>query len=800
MGVGDGVASGLIAGDHGVVAFHGDLSDAVNDLNAIGILVQIGESAVPVVAIAQGNGLAGSLTIGNQLNSDVVGTDAVLVIAVLPDLDHIDRGLLRSVGIGHVETIDLSGVLIHSIFSNGVDDLSTMILVLGQIVEAPAPVVSLGNGHGVNDLTIGQQVDGDGLGALAVLVVVVNPGLGTGNSSGLRGMGVGDGVAVCLIAVDCGGIAGHGNLSDGIGNLNTASVLVQLDEGAGPVVALVQDQGLVGFGTIGQQLNRNVLGTDAVLVIVILPCLGDSDGGLRGSVGVGHVEAVVSGRVVFNRVLGDGVDDLGAVVLKLRQFLEGPCPIVSLSNFDGLDNLTVSQQVDGDGLGTGTVLVILVHPGLGAGHFNSCGGMRIGDGVTLALAAGDDSGVAGDRNLIHGVDDFLAVLVLVQFGKGTGPVVTAAQNQSLAGIFLISQQLDSDIVGTDAVLVIIVDPSLGNGNGDLLRGIAVGHIVAIVGGSISLNSILGDGVDDLYTLFELGHILKGPGPAVGFGDSLGGDLCAIGQQVDGDGSRALAVLVFSIIPGLAAGDGDHSGDVGVGDGVILNIGLVAVHGILSDGILDFNAAISEFRQVLEGMGPAILCGDLDSFLNDAVGQQVDSDGAGAEAVLVVSVAPLLGHGEVDFGRNMGIGHIHAADSCGVAIDRFLADGVVDYLAVCVLVNIAEGPCPAVVSSDNLRCNLLAIGQQVDGDGGGTNAVLVVVIIPVLGTGDSNTLQLVGDGAGSGVGRAAVVGTYQEPGPVTGTVKLDGLFRNGNTKFIGSAGHTADKGISAQAAT
>lgn len=60
---------------------------------------------------------------------------------------------------------------------------------------------------------------------------------------------------------------------------------------------------------------------------------------------------------------------------------------------------------------------------------------------------------------------------------------------------------------------------------------------------IAAHRILGDGVDDLTAFLVLIKVGEAPLPAVRLGDGLGVDLCAIGEQMDGDGGGTLAVLV-----------------------------------------------------------------------------------------------------------------------------------------------------------------------------------------------------------------------------------------------------------------
>ena len=94
---------------------------------------------------------------------------------------------------------------------------------------------------------------------------------------------------------------------------------------------------------------------------------------------------------------------------------------------------------------------------------------------------------------------------------------------------------------------------------------------------------------------------------------------------------------------------------------------------------------------------------------------------------------------------MGIGHIVAVHHSFVAFNGILGDGVADFHAVCELGHIMKAPCPVILGGDDLGGNFLAVGQQIDGDGLGTDAVLVPAVGPGLAAADIHRVLFIGIG-------------------------------------------------------
>ena len=74
---------------------------------------------------------------------------------------------------------------------------------------------------------------------------------------------------------------------------------------------------------------------------------------------------------------------------------------------------------------------------MAVGNHKACGSVTSNRGIITVYL-----------HLFDGVDDFLAVLVLVQAGKGTCPVVAVAENKVFPCILAVCQQLDSNAFRT----------------------------------------------------------------------------------------------------------------------------------------------------------------------------------------------------------------------------------------------------------------------------------------------------------------------------------------------------------------
>ena len=428
-------------------------------------------------------------------------------------------------------------------------------------------------------------------------------GVGDGEARRRTGDGLGD--------VPLGVLIGDLDLIDGVDNIRAVGFLIQAGPGVGPLSVRQRDGCALG-GAVGIELDLDTGGTDLVLVVLVLPDLLDRNAHLAGGVGVcqggdGAVDAGVGQAVALGQgALTPGIGDQRAVCV-LGQTGDGLLrPVVIRGEGDGLGRaqiLAVGLEGHLEGRGALAVLVVGIVPdlldaGLGllivVGELGSRAGVLAGDGVAdlevaVCVVGGGDSdsldraviGKAfGPRRLTDGVSKGSGLVVVhgPEAAGGVGlagghddreggaarhrrAVVSACQGKS-EGIVLVGGLVAGDnLLHRD-----------GQRDGSL---VGVGHVVAGDGGRVAGDGILGDGVDDLgagsVVLRQIGPLI---GPVVGRGDDLvlAVELCAVGQQVDGDagGSGAVAVVVVTG-PDLLAVDGDQArrvGEAGLGDGVV----------------------------------------------------------------------------------------------------------------------------------------------------------------------------------------------------------------------------------------
>ena len=747
-----------------VVASHSHLGDLVGDHLTLGIHRQVIEGVLPLVL--GGHGLAGDqlelvLTLHDQqVHGDALGTLAILVVFVVPGLGAGDAGGLGDVGIDQVVAIRLGGVAFHSFLGDGVGDLLAHLAraVLGQVGKAVRPVTLSGSGGGGHHVLAVHQLHGDLGGTDAILIVGVVPALHTIDLDGLGRMGVDQ-----VEAIRLGGVAFHSFLGDGVHDLLALAVLGQVGEGVLP--ATISGSSGSGYHVLAvHQLHGDLSGTDAILVVGVVPALHTIDLDGFGRMGIGDVVAFHLGRVAFHRLFGHGVRN-GLASLVDRQILEGVQPLaVAISGHgSALHLLAVSQQVHGDALRALAILVVSVLPELLAGNLGGSRRVLVGNVVTVHLGLVTFNGVLGDAVL-----DLLTSHMSGQVFEAVLPAVLSSHGDGLGGLEVdslhSSHQVHGDAFGTQAILVITVVPNLHAGDAGLARRVAVGDgdeasfLIGLDLGGVFGHRIFGHGVGDQLAASIGIQIGEAELPvAVHVGSHVNVlDLVAVGQQVHGDADRTLAILVLSVAPDLLAAHRGLDDLVGVGDGEAVDVGGVAIHRSLGDGVGDILTRLLH-GQVGEGMLPLAILIDDDRLVHlSAIGQQLHLDVGGALAILVLVVDPGLGHLDLGGGRRMLVDQRHGSSGLGLVPDQFLAgggvafhiaflDGVSDLLALLVLVEVGEAPLPLSFLGGGGVHEGFAILQQVDGDAVGTQAVLIVGILPFLGAGDSNLLDHMGVG-------------------------------------------------------
>ena len=320
--------------------------------------------------------------------------------------------------------------------------------------------------------------------AQAILVVGVVPDLLRLDAAGLGHMHVGDREGARGRALDVRRVlvlvsAGEGLAGDGVDDLLAVVDGGQLVvEGVGPAILRVQRDGRrcaggsaraedLSVGAVlvgGLDLDLDRARAEAVLVVAVVPDLGDSKVLVAGRVciGDGKLARVFAGIVlaerdpiaIRRRVSGhrrflDGVLDLhGRAVVIPVHGQAGPGNGAAVFGRDGLlgpvaaHEHAVGEEVD-RGCRTEAGSVIAVVPGLGDGNAARRGHVLVGDGQGRLRVLGELHAfgvrrcVASDRRLAHGIGDLLAAVVKRQLGEGLvdpGVFVDAAVERNALGV------------------------------------------------------------------------------------------------------------------------------------------------------------------------------------------------------------------------------------------------------------------------------------------------------------------------------------------------------------------------------
>ena len=357
--------------------------------------------------------------------------------------------------------------------------------------------------------------------------------------------------------------------------------------------------------------------------------------------GVGYVVVLHIGVIAADRVFGNGIGDLFAVFV-LGKTLKGPGPAIGGGNGLGSHRYTVGQKVDGDAIGTDSILVIVVHPGLLAGNLHRFRDMGVGYVVAI-----HNGSIICDSFFRDGIVDYIAVFVLGEIAKVPGPAIGGGNGLG-SHRFTVGQQVDGDALGAFAVLVTIVRPGLLAGNLHRFGGMGVGYVVVLHVGVIAADRIFRNGIVDCDSVLVLGEIFKGPGPAIGGGNGLGSHRLTVGQQVDGDAIGTDSILVIVVHPGLPAGNLNRFRDVGVGDHAALyGLGIPGGHGGLIDGVHSgISAKAHPLGKTIPGIFPTFFfVQGYGVTVGRAVLFQLNRYEIGTEVILVVVILPLLGDGK-----------------------------------------------------------------------------------------------------------------------------------------------------------
>ena len=602
--------------------------------------------------------------------------------------------------------------LVHRVHDLGLGDGTISILlelVLRQRVECPCPVGINCSSGGVFLSTVSVQDDLNAGRTDLVFIVSVSPFLDAAYVYVLRSMSVGDLVRAVIEQLDGGLVLRHRALVNSVndqslgdfagGSVKRIVIFRKLCEAPRPVAHLRSGGG--GFlNAVGVQDNGHAVGTDLVLVVRVRPLLDTVHVDVFGRMGVGddvtggHIAGNNFGVLAGNEDLIPGVGDQGAVRHILGQVLSRVGPVVVRVQSGGHADEAgfIGIQLHGDGRRSDVVFVVVVFPDLLDCDFGLFGVDHV---VAFFRIRGD---VAGYRILNDGINDLgvsaVGLFILVEVGEAPRPVVRRSRDHELAGVNAVSVQMHGDGVGTGVVLVVVVDPDLLAG--DIDDGL-VGDLPAVehdtvnsdrvglrVRTYVTADRVLGNGVLDLVRsdLLRSAHavlaqVLEGVRPVARrrTGDLNGLGQNTVGVQINNDRTGSDVTLVVIVFPDLLDRNVDVRRNVGVDDFDIavfmLDVfGIVTVHDIFFERVVDLVAALVELRQILKAPLPVIGRGNDDAVHLRGARHQVDGDADRTDAAVVVVVVPGLEAVLGDNGRSVGEGDGRVF----VLFDRLLGGG------------------------------------------------------------------------------------------------------------------------------
>ena len=306
--------------DDGLVICNSIFSDRIVNIAAAGLLRQTVPLIRPVVGGIQLNRLF-LRTIGQQVDCHAGGTIAVSVIAVFPNLGHIDLSLFSCMCICHGVREGSVGslcnrrrVIGYRVFSNRVVNSGTVGLLV-QTRPGMCPAIASVQFDRINLCAVFQQVDHDTERTIAILVVGIFPNLRNRNLGLFRRMAVGQGSDCSILISVCQRITrGQVLFTPGIGDQLSFVILRKMINSRRPVIRGVQRNG-TNLGRTVHKVNCQAVRTDTILVVRIRPFLGDCSGSLFFSIGNGHLTGAVSAvRIASSTDCGSFYYIIGKVV------------------------------------------------------------------------------------------------------------------------------------------------------------------------------------------------------------------------------------------------------------------------------------------------------------------------------------------------------------------------------------------------------------------------------------------------------------------------------------------------------
>ena len=426
--------------------------------------------------------------------------------------------------------------------------------------------------------------------------------------------------------------------------------------------------------------------------------------------------------------------------LLLIKFGPGVSPLVLCVQGNFLAAVfTIGFQLNLDFLRSVTAAVIVVSPCLG-----NCDA-----GLSWCIAVGDI--VAGDLccvicNCILGyrVYNFFSSLIFRQVFEAVGPVSIFVCCYGLAVFLLaICKKSYSDALRTFAILIVCIVPGLGAFHLSCLGCVSVCDVKSVYTCFVAFHCFLGYGVGDFLTICIFRQVFEGVGPVSRFVCFYSLACCdlSVCKKVDNNALWTLAILIVCIVPGLGYGDGSFFWSVGVSQSGYSSV--LAVVGefvtfwesFLCPGVLDC-FSVCFFRKVRYSLFPIVLDAQgngLSGFFT--VCKKTYGNAFRTFSILIFSIVPDLGYCCTGLSWSVAVGDVAAIVGCSVICYFLLSYGVGDFLAVCIFRQISEAVGPVISGCHGLGSCDFAICKKIDGDAFWALAVLIVGIVPGLGSGD-----------------------------------------------------------------
>ena len=273
---------------------------------------------------------------------------------------------------------------------------------------------------------------------------------------------------------------------------------------------------------------------------------------------------------------------------------------------------------------------------------------------------------------------------------------------------------------------------------------SVNEIIAITLGCVAIDCILSYGVSDFLSVCIFRKVCEAVAPvSVCISTyTLALKLSSVCKKVYGNALWTFSILIICIFPGLGSGDGSKLWSMSVGQsGYRFVLGsscqAVAFWNInLGPGVGDI-LSICFFRKTSYRLCPVVRSSKSNSFVSwRSICKESYGNALWTFAILVVSVIPDLGYRRAGPAWGVAVGDVVIIiNSCCITRYCKLAYRVGNFLAVCIFRQIGEAVGPVIFSCHGLGGCDFAICKKVNSDALWALAVLIVGIVPGLGSGD-----------------------------------------------------------------